>query len=190
MVERFGEELLDHPPGGPATIDRKRLGLIVFNEPGSLAALEAILHPRMRQTFEKAISRANRKRIAKAVVLDAAVLFEAKWNDLCDLVLFVDAPPEARLARVQASRGWTADTLAAREKAQAPLDQKRGKCDFLIDNSGDLDALESSVVPIWDRFIRSRPGVGYTAPPKRPKKPAAGPSAPPASDSDPMERVD
>ena len=84
-----------------------RHGTIVFGQPGALRRLEAILHPRMCRTFERAIARTVRRGQARAVVLDAAILLEAGWNTLCDRIVFVDAPRDQRLARLSAARGWT-----------------------------------------------------------------------------------
>ena len=60
-----------------------------------------------------------------AIVLDAAVLLEAGWDDLCDRVVFVEAPRAERLRRVSASRGWSAEALTARERSQWPAEAKR-----------------------------------------------------------------
>ncbi len=153
-VTRFGDEILD--PSDPSKINRRVLGTIVFEAPESLRALERILHPRMRRTFEKAIARAARQRNYKAVVLDAAVLYEAGWNDLCDLVAFVDAPREIRLERLQKSRGWTDAQLAEREAVQLPLDLKRRRSDRTVTNSGNPEQLEQELEELW-RAVRFRP---------------------------------
>lgn len=178
VVARFGAEVLERDGSGlpidPPRVDRAALGRIVFAEPASLKALEAILHPRMRQTFAKAIARVARKRSAPAVVLDAAVLLEARWHDLCDLIVYVDAPTEVRLARLQASRGWTAETLAARERAQRPTAEKRGRADFVLENASDEEALAAAVDPLWAKLTRG---------PLRPS--AAKPGRPLPSPTDP-----
>ncbi len=174
VVARFGEGVLDLSDPEAPRIDRKRLGKIVFSEPALLKVLESILHPRMRLTFQKAIGRAARKRQARAVVLDAAILLEARWDDLCDVVLFVEAPEAARLERLQQSRGWSAEAVEARQKAQKPLDEKRGKADFVIENAGDLDALAASARPVWDRLTASP----STRRPTRDRGPRARPTTP------------
>lgn len=172
VIARFGTDVIqrDSPPESP-TIDRKLLGAIVFSEEASRKALEAILHPRMRQTFEKAIGRAARRRQVPLVVLDAAVLYEARWHELCDVVVFVDVPDEVRLARVRETRGWSAETLAAREAAQMPLDAKRSRVDFVIENAGDEAALEAAVHSLWDKLTRRPPRE-----PSRPRPPVDGAS--------------
>ena len=155
IVARFGTEVLDRSdPAAPWVIDRKALAAVVFADEAARKALEAILHPRMRRTFEKAIARDARSSKCLAVILDAAVLYEAHWSELCDVVVFVEAPAQTRLARVEASRGWTAEALSAREAAQMPLDAKRGKVDFVLDNAGDEVALAEAVGPLWDKLTR------------------------------------
>ena len=129
----------------------------MFADEGARKALEAILHPRMRQTFEKAIARAARRKQSPAVILDAAILYEAKWHDLCDVVVFVDAPEDVRRARLAESRGWTPEALAAREAAQMPLDAKRGRADFVVENAGDEAALDSAVGSLWEKLVRRPP---------------------------------
>lgn len=138
------------------SIDRRALGEIVFADSSARRDLEAILHPRMRATFERAIDRTIRRGGFKAIVLDAAVLFEAHWEDLCDLVLFVDAPTSQRLARVQASRGWSAADLAAREAAQLPLDVKQKQADVVLINDSTPEALDERVGQLWARRLSAR----------------------------------
>ncbi len=155
VIARFSTDVLDRSaPEGVIAIDRKKLGAIVFADDASRRALETILHPRMRQTFEKAIGRTARKSTAPAIVLDAAVLFETKWQELCDFIVFVNTPAEIRLERVQSSRGWTAENLAARESAQLPLEKKQGRCDFVIENVGDEVKLRLAVDDLWEKLTR------------------------------------
>jgi dephospho-CoA kinase len=151
VVKRFGNNVV--VPGNaetPAQIDRAKLAARVFANPAELKALERILHPRMRATFTKAIGRTVRRGQHRAVVLDAAVLFEAGWDDLCDLVLFVESPLPLRLDRVRQSRAWDAATLTAREAAQLSLEVKQQRSQGLIVNSGDLESLTQEVQRVWN----------------------------------------
>jgi dephospho-CoA kinase len=157
VLERFGPDIAD--PADASRIDRAALGRVVFAAPKALADLERILHPRMRSTFAKAIAREQRRRRAKAIVLDAAVLFEAGWDDLCDLVVFVDAPRALRLERVAATRGWSAGQLEARERAQWPLDRKRAAAQVVVTNAGPPVALAEALDPLWSHWTE-RPKLG------------------------------
>lgn len=154
VVERFGRDVLLAPetPGDDPTINRTALGAIVFQDAKAREDLEAILHPLMKRTFEKAMERASRHARNTLIVLDAAILFEAGWNSLCDHVVFVDAPREIRLARVQAQRNWTDEGLAAREQAQWPLEKKREKAGIVIENAGTPEELDTAIDAIWDRI--------------------------------------
>jgi dephospho-CoA kinase len=176
VMRRFGPRVLDAPlaPGEAPRINRRALGALVFANRRALNDLEAILHPRMRRTFERMISRAVRGGKATAVVLDAAVLFEAGWHDMCDSVVFIDAPREQRLQRVLQERGWDAAQLDARQRSQLDLDTKRKRSDHVITNSDDERAFEAAALSFWKRFARSSgPSVRDLS--SRPRSRAASP---------------
>jgi dephospho-CoA kinase len=165
VVARFGEGILDRSADageGPPPIDRRALGAIVFADPAALRDLEAILHPRMRRTFERAIAREVRRGRAGAVVLDAAILLEKGWDDLCDRVVFVEAPRDERLARLEAQRGWTDEVLQARERVQWPPERKRARADAVVVNASGLDALAAEVDRLRETVLK---------PPRAPRRP-------------------
>jgi dephospho-CoA kinase len=141
VVARFGSGVVEaaRPGESPAPrISRQALGAIVFNNPAALRDLEAILHPAMREDFRRTIGRLEHEGDGSCpcIVLDAAVLLEAGWDDFCDRIAFIDAPWSERLRRVQSSRGWSAELLAARERSQWPVEEKRRRADWIIDNDG------------------------------------------------------
>ena len=144
IIERFGPGVLGEPAAAadfvPA-IDRKALGAIVFADPAARRDLEAILHPRMRAWFRAVIERElwSTGAEGRPVVLDAAILLEAGWDDLCDLIVFVDAPREERMRRVHEQRGWSREKLEAREQAQWPADEKRRRADLIINNDAGVE---------------------------------------------------
>ncbi len=153
VIERFGALVAEHEPDAAATpgpINRRALGSIVFAARPALDDLEAIVHPRMRRQFEAIIDRESVRGHVPMVVLDAAVLLEAGWDDLCDLSVFVDAPQPARLERVARSRGWTAEVLQAREAAQWPREHKLSRADIVIHNDSGFEILDQNV----DRLFR------------------------------------
>src|SRR4051794_29962132 len=169
LLERFGPGILAPNVGSeaagssadalspPPTIDRGAVGRIVFGDASARKALEEILHPRMRQTFAKAIARTIRGGQAKAVVLDAAILREAGWDTLCDRVIFIDSPRELRLARLASQRGWDETVLFSRENAQRPLEEKRAGADLIVANTNGLDALFAEIDRAWASILASAP---------------------------------
>jgi dephospho-CoA kinase len=176
LVERFGPGVLAGEglaaAGGPR-IDRKALGAIVFADPDARRALEAIVHPLMRARFLEAIER--ERGAARPVVLDAAILLEAGWDDLCDFVVFVESPLSERMRRAGADRGWAAETFNSREAAQWPCEEKRRRAGFVIENSAGLLSLPREV----DRLVASLLGPdGASFQKLRRKSPLAAPEAP------------
>ena len=126
--------------GADGKVDRIALGQLVFSDPDARARLEAIVHPPMRLTFKQQIADA-RQLGTTLVILDAAVLFEAGWEDLCTETIFVDAPRDVREARVMVSRNWSCEELSLREKAQFPLDKKSESCTFNVRNGQSEEEL-------------------------------------------------
>src|SRR5262245_57484192 len=152
VVRRWGDAVLD--AGG--AVDRKKLGGIVFASPSELRALEAVVHPWITWRIREELASARRDGVP-FVVLDAALLFEAGWAGLCDAVVFVDVPREARLERVVRQRGWTKEEVEARERAQMPLTEKARMAHDTLDNSGTLDDLRRQVDALLARWAVPRP---------------------------------
>jgi dephospho-CoA kinase len=133
------------------TIDRKKLGRIVFPSPVERSRLEHLLHPYIERRIQEEIDKAQVDSLAKYVVLDAAIMLEAGWDGVCDKLIFVDAPRPVRLARVQGQRGWTEADLANREAVQMPPEKKKERADAVIDNAGPPEATTAQV----DRLVKS-----------------------------------
>jgi dephospho-CoA kinase len=174
-ADRLAHEVLDEPAvrerirarfgadafGQGGGVDRARLARLVFGDPPARAALEAWVHPRVRERNAAALARA-RQEGAPRVVLDVPLLLENASQhgllDLCDRLVFVDAPAEARERRAMAQRGWAAGELARREAAQLPLGEKRARADHVIENDGDQAALAAAVSDLLERLEGTRTG--------------------------------
>jgi dephospho-CoA kinase len=147
---RWGDDIF----GSDGRIDRAKLARIVFAPPPAghheRQYLEQLTHPEIGRQLKQ-----QREQLAacgtRVAVLDAALLFEAGWDRLCDYVIFVDAPRETRLIRSRA-RGWSEEEFAAREGAQESLDYKRRRSDVIIDNSGSPELTEAQVERFWQSF--------------------------------------
>ncbi|MFO0835627.1 MAG: dephospho-CoA kinase [Phycisphaerales bacterium] len=137
--------------GKDGRIDRGQVADIVFRRPEERARLEGLVHPIVRSTRAQAIERA-RAAGAGVAIIDAPLLFEAGVDRECDLVLYVDAPLEARVGRVKATRGWDAAELERREKAQLPLEEKRQRSDDVVVNDGEPGSLPGRVADLLQRI--------------------------------------
>ena len=141
LVSRWGQGVVDDN----GEIDRRRLAAIVFADPAERRALEAITHPWIRQRIHAEVAEARNDPRARLIVLDAAVMLEAGWNEVCDRLVYVDAPREVRLQRVARQRGWNEKEMQAREQAQLPLTEKAVRADHVLDNSATLEHLNRQV---------------------------------------------
>jgi dephospho-CoA kinase len=141
--------------GPDGRIDRARLARIVFaaGAEGQRERnyLEQLTHPEITRLLnEQAAAMAAGTAVA---VLDAALMMEAGWDKLCEKMVFVEAPREARLTRAMA-RGWSEEDFAAREGAQESLNRKRMRADAIIDNSGSPEQTRAQVEQFWSSLIR------------------------------------
>lgn len=154
LRSRFGDAVFDRE----GNVDRKALGRKVFGTTPDLVAarvdLESTVHPRIRKEMSRQIVTARSSGNIEAILLDAAVLLEAGWDDLCDAVVFVDAPEECRHERIVRNRGWTEEDLDRREASQLSLEAKRAKADFQIDNSGDFSVAGNELEQIVAEVAR------------------------------------
>ncbi|MFE0315286.1 dephospho-CoA kinase [Streptomyces albogriseolus] len=147
VVEAFGEEILAED----GSLDRPRLGALVFSDPEKLATLNSIVHPlvgaRSRELEEAAPEDA-------VVVHDVPLLTENGLAPLYDVVIVVDASPGTQLDRLVRLRGMSEEDARARMAAQATREQRRAVADIVVDNDVPLDALERRVEEVWADLVR------------------------------------
>lgn len=113
------------------TVDRRRLGDLVFKDPAARARLEAILHPLVRRETTRFLRRQARRR-APLVALDIPLLFETGAERLCDAVIVVSAPRAVQASRVLGRAGMTADKFRGILAAQLSDAEKRRRGDFVV----------------------------------------------------------
>ena len=152
VVAEFGETVL--APDG--TLDRPKLGGIVFAAPDRLKALNAIVHPLVRDRSAELEAAAADDAI---VVHDVPLLTENGLAPLFDLVVVVDAAPQTRLDRLVGLRGMAEDEARSRMTAQASREQRLAIADFVIDNDGPLEALEPQVRKVWEALRERASGL-------------------------------
>ncbi len=150
MIKAFGEKIL----GDDGEIDRKTVGAIVFNDENKRKTLESIVWHRIREMLKSAIIQ-NRERNAQATAIEAAVLFEAGWDDLADRVWTVEASYHQRLARIIEKTGMDEPAARMRIDAQIAPEIRIERADETIFNDGDLTALEQSVTKLWEATTKN-----------------------------------
>ena len=158
VVAAFGDGVL--LPDG--SLNRPKLGEIVFADESALGKLNSIVHPLVHQHMREAEERAVRDGGDDAVIVhDIPLLAEAGQQRSAgfDLVLVVDVPPELQVKRLTGNRGMTAGDAAARMANQATREQRLAIADIVIDNSGTLADLDKRVDEVWAE-LRARASAG------------------------------
>jgi dephospho-CoA kinase len=168
-ADRLGHEV--YLPGRPAyddivtefgpgvvaedgTIDRKKLGPIVFSSPDNLARLNAITHPRMKEMMRDRLADLDRAG-TKVAVLEAALLFDAGWDDLTDEVWVTVVEPQTAAERASDRSGIpVAQVLERIQKAQMASDERIRRSDVIIDTSGPLDDTARRTLDTWQDLER------------------------------------
>lgn len=141
VVERWGPGV--RKPDG--SLDRRAIGRIVFANADERNALESIVFPFIAKRCREGIERGLANPEVRFIVLDAAVMLEAGWNNEVDRIVYISAPRELRLGRLARRSGWIDADLTPREAAQWPEDVKQSRADAVILNDADVDALQSQV---------------------------------------------
>jgi dephospho-CoA kinase len=136
-------------------IDRRAVAKRIFNNPGEKTRLESLLHPRVQQLRDAAMQSAANNPQVLAFVWDIPLLFEVNQHPRCDAIIFVDAPWEQRLQRVQRTRGWNEAELLRREKLQLPLDNKRRMSNYILQNTADVGFAQSQVRQVLSQILAS-----------------------------------
>ncbi|MGW2559757.1 dephospho-CoA kinase [Streptomyces sp. NPDC001514] len=142
VVEAFGPEVL----AADGTLDRPKLGSIVFADADRRAELNAIIHPLVGARSAELTAAAGEDAV---VIHDVPLLTENRLAPLYDLVVVVDASPETQLDRLVRLRGMSESDARARMAAQATREERRAVADIVIDNDGPLEALEPQVRKVW-----------------------------------------
>ncbi|MEU9579766.1 dephospho-CoA kinase [Streptomyces chilikensis] len=147
VVEAFGPEVL----AADGSLDRPRLGAIVFADPGKRAVLNSIVHPLVGERSRALEAAAP----ADAVVVhDVPLLTENGLAPLYDLVVVVDAAPATQLDRLTGLRGMSEEDARARMSAQATREQRLEIADIVIENDVPLPELERRVAEVWRELAR------------------------------------
>lgn len=151
VVRKYGKEILNHDE----TIDRNKLGSIVFNDKEKLKALNNIVHPRVYELWQERLDRIKKQDGHAIVLSDVPLLFEGKMQDLFDLTVLILILPEEQISRLMARNGLSGDDARLRLQNQMPITEKIGLADIVIDNQGEISATEKKVAEAW-RELKAR----------------------------------
>ncbi len=145
IVGTFGSNILD----GQGEIDRRKLSELVFGDSEQLEKLNRIIHPAVKSYLKDYIDK--RRAQEGILVLETAIMFETGCDELCDEVWYVYVPPEIRIERLAAGRGYPEEKSQAIMERQLAEDEFRKRCRHELWNGGSLEELEEGIKKLLKR---------------------------------------
>lgn len=148
VIGRFGREIVSED----GSIDRKKLGAVVFADKSRLDELNALIHPhvfRRQEAFFDEVAQADPHAVA---VIEAAIMIETGSYKRYDKLVLAACPPETQIARYMTREGASEAQARARLARQMPLAEKREYADYIIDTSGTKDDTERQVREVYARL--------------------------------------
>jgi dephospho-CoA kinase len=153
IVAEFGDDVLRHD----GTLDRQRLGDVVFHDDDARARLNAIVHPAVRELSRRLIAKAEQEDPDAVIVYDVPLLVEAQVDHPFDLIVVTSAPRRAQVKRLVEERGLDPIQAEARVDAQISDEDRRAVADVVIDTGGSLAHTVSQADALWvDVIDRAR----------------------------------
>ena len=149
VVQSFGKGILDESN----EIDRTKLGTIVFADKDQLEILNGIMHPIMEQLVDERIHEFKAMGL-HVIIVEAALMFEAGWDKLVDIVLVTDAPQEIVVERLLQRNGFDKDESEKRITSQMARHLRLGKADLVLTNNGDLNDFKNGILNAWETLTK------------------------------------
>jgi len=150
VVSRFGTDVLAED----GRIDRELLGRLVFADPDARHALEAIVHPAIREEMTRLVEAYRQTDEGSPVaVVDAALLVETGRHRTLDRLIVLRCGREVQIERLTRRGGLTREEAEARLDAQAPLAEKLAVADYVIDTETDLDETRRQTERVWEQIL-------------------------------------
>ena len=151
IVKLFGKDVLQND----LTIDREKLGKMVFANQIFLKKLNEITHPEITRLIKKEINLAKNKihNQEKVLIIDAALIYEAKIDGFMDKIIVVYIDKDEQISRLIKRNNLPKNEALQRIRSQIPMKEKAKIADYVIDNSNSLDKTKKQVEKIWQEFM-------------------------------------
>jgi dephospho-CoA kinase len=149
IVEFFGTDILNED----GTINRAKLGQIVFADQEKLSRLNGIVHPAVLELWRRRIEDIRIINPRAIVVSDIPLLIEVRVQHLFDVVILVHVSPEDQIRRLTERNDYSRKEAESRLDKQMPIDEKIPHADFVIDNKGPIETTQSVVNAVWEELL-------------------------------------
>ena len=150
VVARFGEDILQ----ADRTIDRTRLGPLVFSDPAARRFLNALLHPLVLAERDKAVRRLEREGRVRIFVSEAALTIEAGYARRFDRVVVVHCSEAEQVRRLSLRDGIGGEAARRKIRAQMPQEEKLRHADYAIDTTGSLAETVEQTERVYARLLQ------------------------------------
>lgn len=180
IVARFGPAILKPD----RTIDRAKLGRLVFSDPAVRRFVNRVVHPLVRAEEDRMVRRLEREGRTRIFVSEAALTIEAGFAKRYDRIVVVDCPREEQIRRLAARDGLGRTEALRRIGTQMPRREKRRRADYIIDASGTLRSTVDQTERLYAQLLLdaeakgSRPDGTRDGLSRAPSRRASGSSAP------------
>lgn len=149
IVETFGREALDEN----GELDRQKLREKIFNDQQDRQKLNEIVHPAVAEKVQTELDGIERENPQAVALVDVPLLYETGTMNRYDAVVVVYVPPQVQVQRLMARDGVSRKAAEQSLKAQMPLEEKRKKAQFVVDNSGTLQETRKQVRAVWQALV-------------------------------------
>ncbi len=156
IVDTFGREILNED----LTLNREKLGQIVFDDPEKLQSLNQITHPAVFDAAEKQVEAIQKSDPNTFIIKDVPLLIETGIHKTVDKVVVVATSKENQVQRLR-DRGFSEEDAAKRIESQMPINQKVGFADFVVQNDGSFEETRKQVASIYGLIEQSASNIGF-----------------------------
>ena len=149
IIQTFGTEILD----GQGEIVRDRLSKVVFGDTEALNRLNQIIHPAVKQYIRDQLA-VKKQQGQKVCVVEAALLLEDHYDEICDELWYIFTAEEIRKERLMESRGYSEEKIQHIFESQLKEEIYRKYCKTVIDNNGDLNKTYGQIDKAFERLMQ------------------------------------
>ena len=152
IVENFGKEVLENSgnfenENNAVRISREKLGKIIFENKEKRLLLNSIMHPEILHTMREQISKYKKNN--KIIFVEIQLLFEVQWEKEFDYILLISAKKSTQIRRILERDKRSENDALNIINSQLPLDEKKKRSDFVIENDGNIEELKEKI----DKFL-------------------------------------
>lgn len=146
IVERFGKDILEPDD----TINRKKLGEIIFNDEDKRKTLNEITHPRIIGKIREMVNEYGKEKVPVVIIEAALIVEKGGLRDLIEGLIVVASDEESQIKRLMERNGYSREEAVSRLRSQMPAPEKLKYADYIIDNSGPLENTRVEVRGVWE----------------------------------------